>query len=77
MRLQSLVMILAAALPVVATGIQQGPALTGTKAMPPAMTSALQRFSEEAATGKLRCSEPDGRSSPCLLHSIGGSTAPA
>lgn len=53
MHLRSLVMILASALPVVAAGIQQGPALTGIKAMPPAMTSALQRFSEEAAAGQL------------------------
>lgn len=53
MHLRSLVTILASALPVMAAGIQQAPALTGTKAMFPAMTSALQRFSEEAAAGQL------------------------
>ena len=68
MRLQSLIMILAAALPVVATGIQQGPALTGTKAMPPALTSALQRFSEEAATGKLAV--PNRMAAPPRVCSI-------
>jgi len=62
MRLRFLVMILFAALPVMSTSGQQGPALTGSKAMPPAMTSALQRFSAQAVKGQVPV--PDRRSAP-------------
>jgi hypothetical protein len=68
MRLRSLVVILASVLPVMATGIPQGPALTGSKALPPALTSALQRFSTEAVKGQLRVpSRMSARPSVCSI----------
>jgi hypothetical protein len=68
MRRRFLVIILASTLPVMATGIPQGPAWTGSKALPPALTSALQRFSTEAVKGQLRV--PSRISAPPSVCSI-------